>query len=486
MSMHWRNQSDASCIVFRFELAGYHADDIQVAIVDDEILRWIYLQAGRTQQLFEPDLDTPNELLFPTAFLHSSCAIRVVLVTNKDHGEELEFWSLEGNQVAIEVGAALAMDEIKPDVSWKMVQRDGRQLENIPVMNTSEVIDDQDIMHDILKILHDAVKLTIVNVKEKLFNMSFSLLIEVEDRPVNKTNIWRMYESPYVHPSAFMSISCVSLRSATVRQTDFLQPFIRKDNDHTTDDIIQLPHTKMNIYVRLTSDLFNKTLSLAYSLSEMQHSLSPSENRTRSRNYKLRVLFASICSSIVRASRIEFLRSGWGPLMTLERTEEFSNLDSSITLTSCVTHSKSGRMGALLSDTRGFELGDTRLNITTHTTIISCTFQHLTYTTSEPKDGGSALILTVGWTILLTKSNIESVGGCILLMGSSSKYIQSSLSVSSCSFADWYPGAVTNRDQFGGGVGITYTSATHSIVDSNFTLSGSKTQSLNGGFIVPC
>ncbi|KAK2955161.1 hypothetical protein BLNAU_9890 [Blattamonas nauphoetae] len=132
------------------------------------------------------------------------------------------------------------------------------------------------------------------------------------------------------------------------------------------------------------------------------------------------------------------------------------------------------------------KLGDTRLNITTHTTIISCTFQHLTYTTSEPKDGGSALILTVGWTILLTKSNIESVGGCILLMGSSSKYIQSSLSVSSCSFADWYPGAVTNRDQFGGGVGITYTSATHSIVDSNFTLSGSKTQSLNGGFIVPC
>ncbi|KAK2944437.1 hypothetical protein BLNAU_5262 [Blattamonas nauphoetae] len=119
-------RSDASCIVFRFELAGYHADDIQVAIVDDEILRWIYLQAGRTQQLFEPDLDTPNELLFPTAFLHSSCAIRVVLVTNKDHGEELEFWSLEGNQVAIEVGAALAMDEIKPDVSWKMVQRDGR------------------------------------------------------------------------------------------------------------------------------------------------------------------------------------------------------------------------------------------------------------------------------------------------------------------------------------------------------------------------
>ncbi|KAK2952592.1 hypothetical protein BLNAU_12420 [Blattamonas nauphoetae] len=67
------------------------------------------------------------------------------------------------------------------------------------------------------------------------------------------------------------------------------------------------------------------------------------------------VLFASVCSSVVGASHIEFIRSGWGPLMRLERMEELSNLDSSITLTNCAIHSKSDRMGAVLSDARGLE-----------------------------------------------------------------------------------------------------------------------------------
>ncbi|KAK2943855.1 hypothetical protein BLNAU_21246 [Blattamonas nauphoetae] len=62
------------------------------------------------------------------------------------------------------------------------------------------------------------------------------------------------------------------------------------------------------------------------------------------------VLFASVCSSVVRVSHIEFVRSGWGPLMTLERLEEFSNVDSSVIVTNCAIHSKSGRMGAILCD----------------------------------------------------------------------------------------------------------------------------------------
>ncbi|KAK2955073.1 hypothetical protein BLNAU_10004 [Blattamonas nauphoetae] len=348
-------------------------------------------------------------------------------------------------------------------------------------------------------------------------------------------------------------------------------------------------------------------------------------------------LFASICSSVVCASHIEFVRSGEGPLMTLERLEEFSNLDTSITLTNCAIHSKSGRMGTILSDSRGLEgheriflsilssnvanqqiigqdgigvgegadrtgflmfsgittsfigisfrnvsslpgpvpsaspsfrqpmigssvwgsnnhlsgstvrdmnsggsvlcsnttfrwcsttsderpvsshlhpsslssnddlvknktfdvkLNHSRLNITTTTTFDNCTFQNMKYYPSEYKDGGSALILTtdstsltvhncsfVNCSVTITDSSWAVSGGCILLKGSLTNRIRSPLSVSSCSFEDWHPGNEVNRNQFGGGVGISYTSASHSIVDSNFTLFGAKSRQENGGFV---
>ncbi|KAK2955914.1 hypothetical protein BLNAU_9074 [Blattamonas nauphoetae] len=349
------------------------------------------------------------------------------------------------------------------------------------------------------------------------------------------------------------------------------------------------------------------------------------------------VLFASVCSSFVRASHVVFIRSGWGALMRLERMEEFSNLDTSITLTNCAIHSKSGRMGAVLSDARGLEgheriflsilnnnvenqqvighdgigvgegadrtqflgfsgitmafigisfwnvsslpgsvpsaspsfrqqmigssvwgsnnhlsgstvrdmnsggsvlcsnttfsfcrttseerpsssqllpsslssnedlitnetydgkLGGTRLNITADTVFDNCTFQNLDYITEETSDGGSALFLNrnsthlavrdcsfLNCSVTCTKSNGIVAGGCILLSGSFTNHILSTLSVSSCSFTDWYPLNTKTRNQHGGGVGAYCTSAPHSIVASNFTLSGAKNQSYNGGFI---
>ncbi|KAK2944315.1 hypothetical protein BLNAU_20760 [Blattamonas nauphoetae] len=142
------------------------------------------------------------------------------------------------------------------------------------------------------------------------------------------------------------------------------------------------------------------------------------------------------------------------------------------------------------------KLNHSRLNITTTTTFDNCTFQNMNYNPSVNRDGGSALILTTDSTSL-TVHNCSFIncsvtvpdsywavsGGCILLKGLDFTFIRSSLFVSSCSFKDWYPGNEVNRDQFGGGVGISYTSASHSIVDSNFTLSGGKSRQENGGFV---
>ncbi|KAK2961590.1 hypothetical protein BLNAU_3388 [Blattamonas nauphoetae] len=138
---------------------------------------------------------------------------------------------------------------------------------------------------------------------------------------------------------------------------------------------------------------------------------------------------------------------------------------------------------------------DTRLIITTDTTFINCIFQHVNYTTEESSTGGSALILSANTTNLTVdnctffncsvnrKSRGSVVGGCILLKGSSSNRLQSTLTVSSCSFADWYPRNSLASEERGGGIGTISTSAPLSIVGSNYTLSGGKTLSSNSGFI---
>ncbi|KAK2963682.1 hypothetical protein BLNAU_1247 [Blattamonas nauphoetae] len=138
-------------------------------------------------------------------------------------------------------------------------------------------------------------------------------------------------------------------------------------------------------------------------------------------------------------------------------------------------------------------------NLRRATTVTHSTFQNMIYATRDRWDGGSALILTQNWTqltvqdcsfvncsVLITKSQLDVIGGYVLLRGSSSKQHHSTLSVSMCSFIDWYPGNGSDKYQDGGGVGTYQTCASHSIVDSNFTLSGAKKQTFNGGFIAVC
>ncbi|KAK2951691.1 hypothetical protein BLNAU_13430 [Blattamonas nauphoetae] len=455
--------------------------------------------------------------------------------------------------------------------------------------------------------------------------------------------------------------------SATVRLANFIQPFTQKGNYRAPDDVIQLPKGKITClnFELMSSQLllngqndttiirepprsdepispmhqqFNrhKIQSRMFAVRNATLSLSQVRMELDEKTTNSEVLFASICSSIVHASHIEFIRSGWGPLMTLERMEEYSNVDTSVTITKCAIHSKSGRMGATLSDSRGSEgleriflsilscyvgdqqivgqdgigvgegpdnkrflehsgittsfigisfwnvsslpgsvtsasssfrqqmigssvwgsnnhlsgstvrdmnsggsvlcsnttfkwcsttseerpsssplrlsslssntifdhdtcdgkLGDTRLNITTDTTITNCIFQHMYYITAEMDDGGSALILNTDATYLTvdnctffncsvshTMSSGSVAGGCILLRGSYSNRLRSTLTVTSCSFSDWYPRNSKSSQQRGGGVGTSYTSAPLSIVESNFTLSGGKTQYSNGGFL---
>ncbi|KAK2953246.1 hypothetical protein BLNAU_11872 [Blattamonas nauphoetae] len=469
----------------------------------------------------------------------------------------------------------------------------------------------------------------------------------------------------------FLLIQSASLASATVQLTDYLRQFTRNDNDNFTDDVIQLPNAKVAC---LTFEVMSSQLllngqndtSIILEPPRSDEQISPihqqiNRHPIQSRLFAVRnatfsisqvrmeldetatnsdVLFASVCSSVVCASHIEFIRSGWGPLMTLERLEEFSNVDSSITLIKCAIQSKSGRMEAILCNCRGSEgperifmsilnsnvenqqivgqdgigvgegpdgsrflrhsgvttsliailfhnvsslpgsvasasssfrqqmIGssvwgsnnhlsgstlrdmnsggsvlcsnttfiwcsttseertsssqlrpsslssneniitdrtydgntgddsDIRLNITTDTTFINCIFQNLNYTTEELDDGGSALILSANTTYLTVdnctfsncsvaqKQSKRSVtGGCILLKGSTRHSISSTFSVSSCSFADWYPRNSKSTEQRGGGIGTFYTCAPLSILGSNFTLSGVNSIQPNGGFI---
>ncbi|KAK2944691.1 hypothetical protein BLNAU_20384 [Blattamonas nauphoetae] len=423
-------------------------------------------------------------------------------------------------------------------------------------------------------------------------------------------------------------VTCVDL--------EVMSTYLSLNGENDTTIILEPPSSNERVYpTKMPSNqqiiqprlfvVINATFSISQVRMELDHETANSE-----------VLFASICSSIVCASHAEFLRSRWGPLMSLDRMEEFSTMDSSITLINCAIHSKSDRMGAILSDNRGFEgherfvltilnsnvgnqriigqdgigvgegadrtgflmfsgittsfigisfrnvsslpgsvpsaspsfrqqmigssvwgsnnhlsgstvrdmnsggsllcsnttfiwcsttseerpfssqphpsspssntvfdhdtydgeLGDTRLYIITETTITHCTFQNMIHTTGNQYDGGSALILTSNTTHLTvqnssfnncsvtsTKETLDIYGGCILVRGSIFNLLRSPFSVSSCSFEDWYPGHSTNYYQNGGGVGTLYTSTSPSIVDSNFTLSGVKKQSRNGGFI---
>ncbi|KAK2955964.1 hypothetical protein BLNAU_9124 [Blattamonas nauphoetae] len=150
----------------------------------------------------------------------------------------------------------------------------------------------------------------------------------------------------------------------------------------------------------------------------------------------------------------------------------------------------------ITNETYDGKLGDTRLNITITTIFNNCTFQNLEYATQELWDGGSALILTTNTTHLSVRdcsfmhcsvttinSTVSIAGGCILLRGSSSNQLRSTLSVASCSFTDWYSGSLSNREHHGGGIGTFYACASHSIVGSNFTLSGATSLSYNGGFL---
>ncbi|KAK2948631.1 hypothetical protein BLNAU_16450 [Blattamonas nauphoetae] len=397
--------------------------------------------------------------------------------------------------------------------------------------------------------------------------------------------------------------------------------------DRTTQLSFSIRQVQMNSYRLFVCGPIYTLFNLALRM-ELDHETANSD-----------VLFASICSSYLRASHIEFTRSGWGPLMTLERMEEFSNVDPSITLANCVIHSKSGRMGAVLSDTRGLEghesifltilnskvenqqivghdgigVGEgadgtgflgfsgittafvgisfwnvsslpgsvasaspsfrqqmigssvwgsnnhlsgstvrdmnsggsvlcsnttfswcsttseerpsssqrhpsslssnakyehttfdgndgnvnvTRLNITTDTTVTNCTFQNMAYSTSKSRDGGSALyFVSVTNTLTILKSSFVNCtvvrlqmyaslsGGCIFAWGSSNASTNSIVSVHNCSFVDWYPTNIDNEMHTGGGIGFYNTSPSVTISDSSFTLTGSKSQDRNGGFL---
>ncbi|KAK2944725.1 hypothetical protein BLNAU_20361 [Blattamonas nauphoetae] len=129
--------------------------------------------------------------------------------------------------------------------------------------------------------------------------------------------------------------------------------------------------------------------------------------------------------------------------------------------------------------------GVARFEFTTGTVSFTrCEFKNMKYTGS----GGSAIYLNNSYPTLsviscsFSKCSVASSnsvnGGCIFLYSLHA----STNTVDSCSFDDWYPTNGTNIYQYGGGIGLYRTTSPLQVTNSNFTLSGETTNTMNGGF----
>ncbi|KAK2960261.1 hypothetical protein BLNAU_4814 [Blattamonas nauphoetae] len=317
----------------------------------------------------------------------------------------------------------------------------------------------------------------------------------------------------------------VNMRTREARLlTDCLPPFTQNDNNHPADDVLQLPNTNVTCvdFEVMSTNVGNqqivghdgigveeradRTQLLRFSgittafigISFRNVSSLPGSIPSASPSFRQQMIGSSIWGSNnhLSGSTVRDMNSG-GCLLCSNTTFSWCSTTSDDRPSSSPLHPSSLSSNAVFeNDTYDGELGDTRLYVIADTTITHCTFQNMNYTTGNQYDGGSAVILSLPTTYLTvhncsfnncsvpsTKENLSIYGGCILVRGSFNNYLRSSLSVSMCSFEDWYPGNTTNRYQFGGGVGTLYTSTSPSIIDSNFTLSGAKKPKYNGGFI---
>ncbi|KAK2945734.1 hypothetical protein BLNAU_19347 [Blattamonas nauphoetae] len=142
--------------------------------------------------------------------------------------------------------------------------------------------------------------------------------------------------------------------------------------------------------------------------------------------------------------------------------------------------------------------GNTRL-LVQGITITNCSFSnmHHTVTTTYSYDlGGSCIHTTtrLGNLVIDTCSfstcsvshkiaSQEIHAGCILLYSNQGAPVDFNSSITSCSFLDWYPGNSAMNNHRGGAVGGYNTRTSVEIINSNLTLTGSKSQTWNGGFI---
>ncbi|KAK2959047.1 hypothetical protein BLNAU_6063 [Blattamonas nauphoetae] len=137
--------------------------------------------------------------------------------------------------------------------------------------------------------------------------------------------------------------------------------------------------------------------------------------------------------------------------------------------------------------------GVDRLNITAAAvTFTKCQFTNMHYTatsSSQSLAGGSALyffsssnavsLVSCSFSKCSVTSSARVYGGCVFMYDLRT----ATNTVDACTFADWYPSATNKDRQYGGGLGMYYTSAPLLLTNSNFTLSGDTTNTNHGGFV---
>ncbi|KAK2964739.1 hypothetical protein BLNAU_39 [Blattamonas nauphoetae] len=146
----------------------------------------------------------------------------------------------------------------------------------------------------------------------------------------------------------------------------------------------------------------------------------------------------------------------------------------------------------------GVEDGSTRF-LVEGITITNCSFSNMHYTVTSTYSynlGGSCIyttrrtanliIDTCSFSTCSVSHNTASqviYAGCILLYSSSSASPRIKSKITSCSFQDWYPGNPSMSKHVGGAVGGYTIKTGLEVINSNLTLTGSKAQTWNGGFI---
>ncbi|KAK2959014.1 hypothetical protein BLNAU_6030 [Blattamonas nauphoetae] len=137
--------------------------------------------------------------------------------------------------------------------------------------------------------------------------------------------------------------------------------------------------------------------------------------------------------------------------------------------------------------------GVDRLNITAAAvTFTKCQFTNMHYTatsSSQSLAGGSALyfysssnavsLVSCSFSKCSVTSSARVYGGCVFMYNLRT----ATNTVDACTFADWYPSATNKDRQYGGGLGMYYTSAPLLLTNTNFSLSGETENTNHGGFV---